>query len=140
MADTHDILEHFSTDRLIQEIRERGDVIAVKVWQMQDLIQSEVYQYEEEGTELTDEELNELTKEMRDDAYELKPDLEDCRSEEWDAVDAFVKRHVEKILAKRNEEEERRRREAEEELVKPAAECIGDAAHMPHKGKEQSNE
>lgn len=105
MADTCEILKHFSTDRLIQEIREREEVIAVKVWQIEDLLQSEIYQYEEEGTKLTNKELDELTREMRNDAYELKPDLEDCRSEEWNAIDAFVKSHVEKILNKRNEKE-----------------------------------
>lgn len=80
-------------------------MVAVKVWQIEELLQSEVYQYEEEGTRLTNEEFNELTEKMRKDAYELKPDLEDCRSEEWNAIDEFVKRHVDEILGKRNAKE-----------------------------------
>lgn len=102
MADAWEILKHFSTDRLVQEIRERDEVVAVKVWQIEDLLQSEDYQYEECGNGLTDKEIDELTEEMHKDAYELKPELENCRSEEWDAIDAFVKSHVEKILDKRN--------------------------------------
>lgn len=90
---------------IAQELREHPDVVAVKVWTVEDVLDSAGDWAEDHVVAMDKCEWDELERRVRsgEGTGRMKHALADCSDDEWDAVYDYVRVEIDDIVKSRKE-------------------------------------